>query len=250
MTDPVLKLDNVTKSYWRGTRELKVLRSISLEVGPGELFAVYGQRGAGKTTLLRMAAGFEPPDDGRVMLGDRDLAQVSHNALAKLHRASIAWVDRAGQQSRELDVQTYVALPMYRSHGPKEAQRRAHATLERVGAADVAAERWESLSDTSRTLVSIAHALIRQPRLLLIDDPAGGLNVIDRERVAGLLRSAAEDDGCAVLTVVPDFPSMHHAHEVRSLSRGRLVVPAERPKHGDGASGGTVVEFPGSERSA
>lgn len=248
MTESLLRLDGVTMSYWRGPRELRVLRAVSFEVGHGQLFGVYGQRGAGKTTLLRLAAGFERPGEGRVLFRGRDLSRLSRSRLARLHRMSIAWVDRSGQHSRELDVLTYVALPLYRSLGPKEAQRRAHATLERVGAGDAAAERWERLSDTSRTLVAIAHALVRQPRLLLVDDPTGGLNVIDRERVAGLLRSAAEEDGCGVLAVVPDLASIHHAHEVRSLSRGRLVVPAEQSAH-DGGPGGTVVAFPG-ERSA
>lgn len=247
----VLALDSVSRSYWRGTRELRMLRSASLEVRAGELVAVYGQRGSGKTTLLRVAAGFERPDEGRVLFDGSDLAQLSRSRLSRLWRTSIVWVEREGQRSREWDVQTYVALPLYRSHGAKEAHRRAVATLARVGAADVAEERWERLSDTSRTLVSIAHALVREPRLLLVDDPTSSLNVIDRERVVGLLRAAAEDNGCGVLMVVPDFSAIQHAHEIRSLSRGKLLIPAERPdRHDDRPGGGTVVEFPGSERSA
>lgn len=247
---PLLKLDAVGKSYERGPRQMRVLRSISLEVGAGELFGIYGQRGAGKTTLLRLAAGFERPDEGRVLFGDTDLSRLSRRRLAKLHRTSIAWVERDGPQSRDLPVLSYVALPLYGPFDPAEAHRRAIAALERVGASDTADERWERLSDASRTLVSIAQALVREPRLLLVDDPTCGLNVIDRERVIGLLRSAADDDGCGVLMVVPDFPSMHHAHEIRSLSRGRLLVPADRPHHDDGGGGGTVVEFPGGKRSA
>lgn len=246
---PLLRLDAVSKSYERGPRRLRVLREVSLEVEAGTLFGVYGQRGAGKTTLLRLAAGFETPDEGRVLFGNTDLGLLSRSRLAKHHGASIAWVERNGPQSRDLNVLSYVALPLYRPFGPAEAHRRAIAALERVGAADTADERWESLSDTSRTLVSIAQALAREPRLLLVDDPTGGLNVIDRERVIGLLLSAVEDDGCGVLMTVPDFPSMHHAHEIRSLSRGRLLVPADRPQQDDGRPGGAVIEFPGGERS-
>jgi ABC-type branched-subunit amino acid transport system ATPase component len=95
-------------------------------------------------------------------------------------------------------------------------------------------------------LVAIAHALVRRPKLLLVDDPTAGLSILDRERIVGLLRAAAEDDGLGVLMVVPDMPAMLHAHEVRSLSRGRLLEPADPPPDGRG----TVVEFPGSERSA
>jgi ABC-type cobalamin/Fe3+-siderophores transport system ATPase subunit len=140
----------------------------------------------------------------------------------------------------------YVALPLYRSLGPLEAQRRALAALAHVGAQDAADERWASLSDSVRILVALAQALVREPKLLLVDDPTAGLNVVDRERIVGLLRSAAEDGGCGVLMAVPDLPAMNHAHTVRALGRGRLLEPAHRPP----SARGTVVEFPGGERSA
>lgn len=249
MIEPLLRFEAVSKSYERGVRTLRVLRSVSFEVNEGELFGIYGQRGAGKSTLLRLAAGFEQPDEGSVIFAGTDLSTLSRGKRAKIHRASIAWVDRDGPQARDLPILDHVALPLYGRCRPAQARRRALVVLERVGASDAAEETWDRLSDTSRTLVATAHALVREPRLLLVDDPTGGLNVVDRERIVGLLRAAAEEHGCGVLMVVPDFPSMHHSHEIRALSRGRLVVPAARPRHDDGP-GGTVVEFPRGERSA
>jgi len=242
---PLLRLESVSKAYMRGPRELRVLKDVSLDVHPGEFVGIYGQRASGKTTLLRVAAGFEPPSDGTVSFDGTDLAGLSRNRRARLHREEIGWVERAGPQSAGLVMRVYVALPLYRTVGPVEAQRRALAVLSKVGAADAADARWSSLSDTARTLVAIAEALVRGPRLLVVDDPTAGLGIIDRERVVGLLRSAAEDGGLGVLMAVPDLPAMLHAHEVRSLSRGRLLAPADPPP-----SGGNVVEFPGSERSA
>jgi ABC-type lipoprotein export system ATPase subunit len=242
---PLLRLDAVSRSHWRGPRELRVLRDVSLEVREGEMVGIYGQRGAGKTTLLRLAAGFEQPDAGSVSFADGDLARRSRRELARLRRDEIGWVERAGPQSAELPMLIYVALPLYRTHGPLAAQRLALQALARVGAEDAADLRWTSLSDTTRVLVALAQALVREPRLLVVDDPTAGLGILDRERVVGLLRSTAEDGGLAVLMAVPDMPAMLHAHEVRMLSRGRLLTPADR-RTGDG----TVIEFPGSERSA
>jgi ABC-type lipoprotein export system ATPase subunit len=244
--NPLLRLDSVSTSYWRGSRELRVLKDVSLDVHAGELVGVYGQRGAGKTTLLRLAAGFEPPAAGRVAFDGVDLASLSRNELARVHRDEIGWVERAGPESRELPMRVYVALPLYRTVGPIVAQRRAVAALAKVGAEDAADARWSSLSDTARTLVAIAQALVRAPRLLLVDDPTAGLSIIDRERVVGLLRAAAEEGGLGVLMAVPDMPAMLHAHEVRSLSRGRLLAPADPSPDGHGR----VVEFPSGERSA
>ncbi len=243
---PLLRLESVAKSYWRGTRELRVLTDVSLDVHAGELVGVYGKQEAGKTTLLKLAGGFEPPDAGTVTFDGRDLSGVSGSAIARLHREEIAWVERSGPESRELLMRVYVALPMYRRLGPIKAERRAVAALAKVGAEDAADARWSSLSNTTRMLVAIAQALVREPRLLLVDDPTAGLGIVDRERVMGLLHSAAEDGGLGVLMAVPDMPAMMHAHEVRSLSRGRLLAPADPPPDGHG----TVVEFPGGERSA
>jgi ABC-type lipoprotein export system ATPase subunit len=243
---PLLSIESVSKSYWRGPREIHVLRDISLDVHAGELVGIYGQRGAGKTTLLRLSGGFDPPDSGTVSFDGVDLASLSRNKRARTHREQIGWVERSGPQSQELPMRVYVALPMYRRLGPAEAQRRAVAALARVGVEDAADSRWANLSDTARILVAIAHALVRKPRLLIVDDPTAGLGIVDRERIVGLLRSAAEDEGLGVLMAVPDMPAMLHAHEVRSLSRGRLLAPTDPPPDDHGR----VVQFPSSERSA
>ena len=246
MTSPLLRIDAVHMSYWRGVREERVLRGVSLDVREGQFVSVYGQRGSGKTTLLRVAAGFETPTSGTVAFAGKNLAEISRNESARLRREEIAWVERSGPESPELPMLVYLALPLYRKLGPAQAQRRAAAALAKVGAAEAADARWSSLTDATRILVSIAAALVREPRLLLVDDPTGGLNLLDRERVVGLLRSAAEDGGLGILMAVPDMPAMLHAHEVRSLSRGRLLAPADPPPEG----AGTVVEFPRGERSA
>jgi ABC-type multidrug transport system ATPase subunit len=240
----LLRLDAVSQSYWRGSHEIAALRDVSLEVDPGEVFAVYGSRNAGKTTLLRIAAGFEPPDSGKVSFLGKDFSSLSRRQLARLHREQIGWVERAGPHSTDLPIRDYLALPLYRELGRREAHRRAVAALERVGAADCAAESWDDLSDSVRVLIAIAHALAREPRLLIIDDPTAGLGVIDRERILVLVRSAAEDGGLGVLIAVPDLPAMLHASQIRSLSRGRLIGPATADEGG----GGSVVEFPQHRR--
>jgi putative ABC transport system ATP-binding protein len=242
-----LLLERVSKSLWRGPSELAVLRDVSLEVRAGELVAVYGQRGSGKTTLLKVAAGFDTPDRGRVSFEGRPLGEVSRRQLARLHREQIGWVARAGPHSRELPIRSYLALALYRSLGPRAAQRRAQLALAKVGAADCADQRWGDLSDTARTLVAIAQALVREPKLLVVDDPTAGLGIIDRERIVGLLRSAAEDGGIGVLMAVPDMPAMLQAHEVRFLTRGRLLAPAI-PSTDD--RDGAVIDFPRDKRTA
>lgn len=242
----LLAVDSVSRSYQRRTATA-VLRCVSLEVRAGEMVAVYGQRSAGKTTLLKVAAGLEPPDSGDVRLNGRSLLSLSSRDMARVRREEIAWIGRSGPHSPEMPVETYVAMSLYRRLGIVQAHRQAATALARVGAQDCADARWAELSDAARTLVAIAHGLAPEPRLLVVDDPNVGLGIVERERVGGLLREAAEEGGAGVLLAVPDMPSVIHAHRTHALSRGRLVraaAPVSEPERG------RVIAFPSSHRSA
>lgn len=235
---PLLHIESVSKSFWRGATEQPVLRNVSLDVDEGEFVAVYGQRNSGKTALLKVAAGFEVPDSGRVTFRGADLAGVSRRDFMRLHRHEIGWVEHAGPRSIGLSMRAYVAMPLLGGMAAARAQREAGSALADVGADDCADQEWEELSDAARMLVAIAHALVRRPSLLIVDDPTVGLGMTDRDLIVGLLRSTADDQGVGILMAVPDLPAMLQADRVHALGRGRLLSPA-------GTSGDNVVEFPG-----
>lgn len=238
-----LSLQRISKSYWRGPHETAVLKDIKLDVYDGECVAVWGQRGSGKTTLLKIAAGLEAPDAGVVAYKGRDLRSLSRTALVRLLREEIGWARRAGPESDELDVLDYVALPLLKQHTLRRARRRSASALAKIGVADCSRGRWDDLTDGERTLVSVAHAMVRMPSLLIVDDPTANLDVLQREQVMSLLRSTAEEDWIAVLITVPDMPSMVHAHRIGSLGDGRLLVPTGDPPERD-----NVIDFPGGGR--
>lgn len=245
MADTLLRLDAVSRAHMRGLDRITVLDGISLEVRRGEVMSIYGQRSRGKTTLLRVASGFEAADAGVVAFEGRDLAQLTRRELARLHREEISWVERGGPHIREMSVSAYVALPLCGKVPASEAQWRAAAALARVGAREHAGQRWDDLSDTTRMLVAIAHAIVRRPKLVVVDDPTAGLGAFDRDQIVALLRTAAEEDSFGVLMAVPDMPAMLQATEVRLLSRGHLIGPAgSRP---DGQA--NIVDFPQHRRS-
>jgi len=242
---PLLSLEHVSKTYWRGPHQLQILREVSLEVYAGDFIAVYGQRSAGKTTLLKVAAGIEPPDSGTVRVGGRDLGKLSRRKLAELHRDEIGWVRRAGPQSQDLRMLDHVALPLLSALGRLRAQQKAKAALAKTGASECGFELWGNLSDAERMAVSLAQGLVREQRLLLVDDPTAGLDVLERERIVALIRSVADEGTLGVVMTVPDLPAMLRARDVRSLSAGRLLAPDPPP-----GGRGVVLDFPGGERSA
>lgn len=241
----LLRLEEVGKSYARGDRRLSVLRDVTLDVQAGQLVGVCGSRGSGKSTLLRVAAGQVRPDTGRLLVGGVDAATLSRAERAALPRR-LAVAVREAPLVASVTMRDYVSLAVL---GLRRKQRRERAAeaLERAGVGDVADRRWCELSDTERLACAIAHALARDPEVLIVDDPTVAISLLDRDRIARLLRSAAEDDGRGVLVASPDLGGLiGHLHEVRMLSRGRLRAPAEH----EPPSGGTVVEFPGGARAS
>jgi ABC-type lipoprotein export system ATPase subunit len=236
MAGPLLSLRGVSKSYWRGEHELRVLVEATLDVRAGRLVAVWGRRGAGKTTLLRIAAGLERPDSGRVLFEDRDLGALSEAQRTMLRHTDIAWVRRSGPRS-ELPIVDYVALPLMADRNRQDALRRAQATLVRVGLPECGKQCWDSISNGEQALVSIAHGIARSPKLLIVDDPTASLGVCERETVTELLRSIAEEHSMGVLMSAPDMPTMMSSHEIRTLSGGGLLAPPERTgEQSNGAS--------------
>jgi ABC-type lipoprotein export system ATPase subunit len=248
---PLLSLEAVGKSYLRGHHRLRVLKDVSLRVDSGQLVAVWGRRGVGKTTLLKIAARLERPDQGVVRFEGLDLATLRESEHTRLMLEKIGWVRREGPRS-DLRIVDYVALPRLAERGRRKAYVLAREALERVGMSEYAGQYWGSLSDGERSLVSIAHGIVRAPKLLLVDDPTANLDVIEREQVNALLRSLADEEGIAVLMAVPDMPAVMFAHHIASLSGGRLAVPPlERPDDPTpDEEQGKVILLRGREQSA
>lgn len=246
----LLSLKALSKSYWRGDSEVRVLRDVTLDVRAGEFTAVWGTRGSGKTTLLKLAARLETPDSGMVRFNGIDLASLSAAQHARLMLSKIGWVRRTGPKS-DLRMLDYVALPLLIEHGRRQAYARAGEAIERVGVYAHARQRWGSLCDGERALIGIAHGIARAPQLLLVDDPTANLDVVERERVTELLRSLAEDQAIAVLMTVPDMPAAMRAHQVVSLGAGRLARASEPPQPPtEETEPGKVIQLHGGPRSA
>jgi ABC-type lipoprotein export system ATPase subunit len=261
VTGPLLTLTGVSRRYRRGRHELRVLIDASLTLGAGEMVAVLGQRGAGKTTLLKIAAGIEPPDGGRVSFDGWDLPDLSDAQLSRLLGEQIGWVQSAGGGSgwgggwgpeTRVRVLDYVALPLLIALGDRAAYTRAEQALARVGVQECAQQRWETLSDWERGLVGIAHAIVRSPRMLLVDDVATILGIRETDMLTRLLRSLARESGIGVLMTVSDAAAAKRSDRTLSLSGGRLSGPVEgAPAQPDPPEGkGDVIDLSSRERLA
>src|ERR1019366_4653986 len=240
---PLLSFLNVSKRCADGGREILVLDRACLDIDAGVSVGVYGARRSGKSTLLRLAAGIALSDSGTVSFDGADMAQMSAGARSRLLRSAIAfmsaddWRANAGES-----VVDHVATALG-SEGltMREARHRALRVLDQVGVGAAGAqETASSLSLTERTKVMLARALAREPRLLVLDEPAQMPNLSDRDRFYALLRSATRERGMALLVASEEMAALQGLGVLMSISDGELCSTEER---------GTVVQMPGRRRA-
>ncbi|HEV7754076.1 MAG TPA: ATP-binding cassette domain-containing protein [Baekduia sp.] len=221
----VLSLESVDVCHWRGQRPVQVLRDASIDLDAGELAGVWAKARGGKTTLLEVAAGVLAPDRGRVVIDGCDLAELTTRQTTELLHGAIGLATRQGPAVPDLPVAAWVALGLMRHVDRRAAEQRAAQALERVGVGAVAGEPWRNLSDSERIHVAIARAVVCQPRLLLIDDPTAGLDMIERVGLLDLLRSIAATTGVAILMSASDMADLQGVETVWSLVDGHLLGP-------------------------
>jgi ABC-type lipoprotein export system ATPase subunit len=214
----LLELRGVSKSHTRGSRRIEVLREVSLEVDAGEFVAVWGLRRSGRSTLLAVAAGVDQPDEGTVLFDGQDLSARGTTGLGN----GVGYCHQlTGAPSRRKVIDNVRAGLLARGMSVPDTHSHAHTALERVGV-----ERWSELvlgdlDSAEAVRVAIATALVLQPRLLIIDEPTKGVDLLERDKLILLLRSLA-DEGIAVLVSDGDGSGLSDADRTLSLAAGEL----------------------------
>jgi putative ABC transport system ATP-binding protein len=240
---PLLSFANVSKGYPDGEREISVLDGVRLDIEAGASVGVYGRRRSGKSTLLRLAAGIELPDAGSVRFAGRDTAAMGARERGRLLRREIAFM--AADDWRAVAGETVVdhVATSLGSAGPtmREARRRALRALQETGVgAASAAEPTLALSLNERARVMLARALAREPRLLVLDEPALMPAVSERDRFYALVRSVALARHITLLLASEEMTALQGVGTLVSISDGELCS-TERL--------GTVVQLQGRRRA-
>jgi lipoprotein-releasing system ATP-binding protein len=255
----MLHVTDLTKDYPTPRGPLRVLDRVSLQMGPGDAAAIMGPSGSGKSSLLYILGALEPPSSGRVTLDGRNPFELAPSALAAFRNEQIGFVFQDHcllPQCTLLEnvlVPTLVS-PKHTADVPPKPKARAEETerarelIARVGLADRLDHRPAELSGGERQRVAIARALIRQPRLLLCDEPTGNLDHASAEHVADLLLDLHRS-GQTILVVVTHSAALAARLPRRfELRDGGL---RQAPAVGDGAAestppavsdGGTAAE--------
>jgi len=232
----LLSFERVGKAYQRAG---VVLDGFDLEVEPGDFVGIWGERRSGKTTLLRLAAGVEAPDRGIVRFDGRDLAALSESGRSRLRLREIGMAAIDAQPrlaAGTISVADHVGLPLvFGGRSRREASDAAHRILHLVGAGECMAAAPFELRPGEGTRVALARALVRKPRLLLVDEPAVTRDPTEREEIRDLLHDLTRSLRVAMLVASEEVAMMVGAPRILSVGDGNVV--SSEPA-------GAVISFP------
>jgi spermidine/putrescine transport system ATP-binding protein len=216
---PMVRLEGVTKRFG----ELVAVRELGLEIGSGEFFTLLGPSGCGKTTTLRMLAGFEEPTEGEVLIDGQDVAGLPS------HRRPTNTVFQSYALFPHLSVGENVAFGLRRKKVPKdEIRKRVDAELERVGLAAEINRRPNQLSGGMQQRVALARALVNLPKVLLLDEPLGALDLKLRKGLQVELKRIQREVGITFVYVTHDQEeALTMSDRIAVMNRGRVEQIAE-----------------------
>ena len=232
MRGVTVSVDSLTRTFDLAGEKVHALRHVSLQIPTATLTAIKGPSGSGKTTFLNLLAGLDQPTAGMVFFGGKLLADMSPEERIELRRRQIGYVFQTFGLLPFLTVEENVQIPL-RLLRTSRQERRALVSeaLHRVGLTDRAEHRTYELSGGEQQRVAIARALVKQPTLLLADEPTGQLDSLTGASIIALLKGIATQTGVTVVVASHD-PNVHEAADwLFELKDGRLVGIADRIDH-------------------
>lgn len=224
-TEPALiELRNVTKTYHRGKEAVEVLRGLDLEIAGGAFEALMGPSGSGKSTLLNLIAGLDQATSGTIQVAGEDIGQLSEGARAKWRSQNVGFIFQTFNMMPVLTALENVELPLLLTGlSAAERRKRAQTALKVVGLEDRMGHYPRELSGGQEQRVTIARAIVTDPRIIVADEPTGDLDRENADEILNLMVQLNQEFGKTIIMVTHDPAAADRAKTVRRLDKGALI---------------------------
>ena len=223
------KLTGVTKRYSRGKETVEALRGVDLTIEDGDQLVIQGPTGGGKSTLLQMIGGLDRPSEGSVELDGVNLATISEAKLTRLRAEKIGIIFQSFNLIPTLTAQENVETALV-PLGVSTAERRERAAkaLTEIGLGERLGHLPTELSGGQQQRVAIARALVKEPKVILADEPTGNLDEDTRDDIFGLLESLWQERGLTVIMVTHDSALARRVPRLAQIKNGKLTIKRDR----------------------
>jgi putative ABC transport system ATP-binding protein len=230
MSQAIVQVRHLQKSFTRGSETIEVLRDLNMDVAEGDFTALMGPSGSGKTTLLNLIAGLDSPTAGEIRVGDQLISSLSESQLARWRTRHVGFVFQFYHLLPVLTAYENVELPLLLL--PLSAAERRHqvlTALDLVGLSDRLKHRPGQLSGGQQQRVGIARAIVTDPTLIVADEPTGDLDSKSADDILKLMTVLQRELRKTIIMVTHDPHAAERAERILHLEKGRLVGDTAHP---------------------
>ena len=225
MNSPLIRVENLRKSYFLDGHEIEVLRGIDAEFRAGEISAIMGPSGVGKTTLLNILGALDRPTDGEVYFGAKPYSRMGEDEFARFRNKTVGFVFQFHHLLNEFTALENVMMPLLIGKvNRQEAEQRSRKTLQELGLEHRLEHKPSELSGGEQQRVAVARAIVNKPELILADEPSGNLDEAAGRKLTDLLWGLSRDLGHGFIIVTHNPELAGKADRQIHMKDGRIQI--------------------------
>ena len=224
------EISDLTKQYKRSKETINALNGVNVTIPDGDMLAIQGPTGHGKSTLLQLLGGLDRPTAGSLMFDGRDMARMNEMQLTKLRSQNFGYIFQSFNLIPTLTAQENVETALVPLKIPAaERRERAARALAEVGLGDRAGHLQGELSGGQQQRVAIARALVKEPKVIMADEPTGNLDEDTRDEIFALLEKLWRERSLTVIMVTHDSAIANRVPRLAQIKNGKLTIKREAP---------------------
>ncbi len=218
----ILRVENLTKIYGKGSTEVRALDNVSFSVEKGEFLAIVGASGSGKSTLLHLIGGVDRPTDGRVFINGKDIYSYNDDELAIFRRRQVGLIYQFYNLIPILNVEENITLPLNLDNRETN-QEQLSELIRLLGLSERRNNLPNELSGGQQQRTSIGRAMITNPAIILADEPTGNLDSKASEEIVALLKKSNRDYKQTILIITHNMEIAKAADRILKIEDGKIV---------------------------